>query len=426
MGAALEPLTFAVLGAGNRGANVFAAALARRPALARVVAVADPDPERRERLAERHAVPAAQRFSGWEALLDGPRRADVLIVATPDALHVAPAEAALARGYHLLLEKPIAPTLGEVLRLQQAAAHAEGTVTVAHVLRHSAFFATLRELVRAGRIGRLIGIDHVENVGHWHFAHSYVRGNWRRQDESSPMILAKACHDLDVLRWIVDAPCEEVASWGDLHWFRRDNAPDGSTDRCLDGCAVERVCPYSAVRIYLERFAGRRGWPNDVLAPDGDPAEVLRALQEGPYGRCVYRSDNDAVDHQVATLRFRGGVTATLTVTAFSEENTRTVHLMGSDGEIRGHMESGVLTLRDFAAGREERIDTGGGPGHRDADEALLHDLVGRLRAGGGEGRTGLRASVESHLMAFAAERSRHQAGRPVSLAELRSDGGPA
>lgn len=411
------PLTVAVIGAGNRGADVYARALGDLGDAARVVAVADPDPARRARLADRHGVPADGRFDGASSLLARERLADLAIVATPDAHHVEPAVGALRRGYHLLLEKPIAPDPGGVGAIARAAADAPGSVTVAHVLRHAAFFRTVRDLVADGRVGRPIGIDHVENVGHWHFAHSYVRGAWRREDHASPMILAKACHDLDLLRWLADAPCEEVFSRGERRWFRAENAPEGAPERCTDGCPVEERCPFSAPRIYLQRFAGRDDWPRSVVA-HGDDAAVRAALASGPFGRCVYRCDNDVADHQVATLRFASGLTATLTVTAFSEENTRTVRIFGSHGEIAGHLESGRIVLRDFASGREERIEAGSADGHAEADRALVRDLVARLRGGAGPGATDLAASIDSHLMAFAAERSRREGGpvRPEAL----------
>ncbi len=413
-----DPLTIAVIGAGHRGAEVYGRALLELADAARVVAVADPDPVRRTRMAERHGVPADGRFDGWASLLAGPKRAELAIVATPDALHVEPAVAALRRGYHLLLEKPIAPDADGVRAVARAAQDAPGSVTVAHVLRHAGFFRTLKEMLAEGRIGRPIGIDHVENVGHWHFAHSYVRGPWRREAEAAPLILAKACHDLDVLRWLADAPCEEVVSRGERHWFRSENAPEGAPEHCLDGCPVEASCPYSAPRIYLERFAGLRDWPRTVLAPDGDDEAVREALRDGPFGRCVYRCDNDVADHQLALLRFEGGLAATLTVTAFSEENTRTVRIFGSHGELSGHLESGRVVWRDFASRREELFDAGPAEGHAAADRELLFDLVGRLRSGGGPGPTALAASIDSHLMAFAAERSRREGGpvRPSTL----------
>lgn len=416
-----EPVTLALIGAGNRGADIYGGYIRRADPDARITAVADPDPVRRERAAAAHGVAPERAFSSWQELLGRGRIADALIIATPDALHVEPAKAALALGYDILLEKPIAPTLAGVLELAEAARDAPGRITVAHVLRHARFFETLKRLLDDGRIGQLAHVQHTENIGHWHFAHSYVRGNWRREAEASPMILAKACHDLDVLRWLVGRPCERVASYGGLRHFRRENAPAGSTDRCTGGCAVERVCPYSAIRIYLERFEARPTWPNTVLTPEPDPASLLEALREGPYGRCVYRSDNDVADHQTVSLRFEGGVAASLTVSAFTEENTRTLHLMGSHGEIHGHMDRGELILHDFAHGTRETIEVPvTAEGHLEADEGLMRDFLARLRGGAtGPAPTDLEASIESHLMAFAAERARGQ-GVGVELRALR------
>lgn len=414
------PVTIAVVGAGNRGADVYARHLADLPGATRIVAVAEPDPGRRDRLAERHGVPPEARFDGWEALLARPRLADALVLATPDALHLGPAREALRRGYHLLLEKPIAPTLGEVNALAEAARGTDATVTVAHVLRYTPFFGAIARLLDKGRIGDLVSIQHTESIGHWHFAHSYVRGNWRREADASPMILAKACHDLDLLRWLVGRPCRSVASYGGLRHFRAEQAPDGSTERCTGGCAVERTCPYSAVRIYLERFAGERGWPNSVVTPDPTPERIHEALDTGPYGRCVYRCDNDVADHQVVALDFDGGVAATLTVAAFTEANTRTIHLMGTHGEIHGHMSRGEIVLHDFAHGTREvlHVDAGDDP-HGGGDAGIVRDFVARLRGQRtGRAATDLATSIESHRMAFAAERSRHE-GRVVELASL-------
>lgn len=417
-----EPVTVALLGAGNRGADVYGEHLARLPGGARIVALAEPDPLRRARAAARHGVAPERTFASWTELLAGGRLADALIVATPDALHLAPTKAALALGYHCLLEKPIAPTLAEVLELAEAARALPGRVTVAHVLRHARFFRTLKELLDAGRIGELMNVQHTENIGHWHFAHSYVRGNWRREADASPMILAKACHDLDLLRWLVGRPCERVSSYGGLRHFRPENAPAGSTERCLDGCAVERTCPYSAPRIYLERFGAEPRWPNTVVTPEPDPERLLAALRAGPYGRCVYRCDNDVADQQTVALQFQGGVSAALTVSAFTEANTRTVHLMGSHGEIRGHMERGELIVHDFVRGSRETLALPvTGAGHGEADEELLRDFIGRLRGGsGGPALTDLEASIDSHLMAFAAERARRE-GVGVELDALRN-----
>lgn len=411
------PLTVAIIGAGNRGANVYARWFSQLQPRVQIVAVAEPDPVRRELFAARHQLATEYVFTDWRELLSHGRLADALVIATPDQLHVEPAVAALELGYHLLLEKPIAPTAAGVRAIAAAAGRSSGSVTVAHVLRYGPFFSTIKRLLTEGEIGELVNIQHTENIGYWHFAHSYVRGNWRREDESSSMILAKACHDLDLLRWLVGRPCTSVASFGSLKHFRRENAPGGSTARCLDGCAVERNCPYSAVRFYLDGFDGQDRWPHNVVSPQPTSASLRQALETGPYGRCVYRSDNDVADNQVVALEFEEQVTATLTVTAFSADNTRTVHLQGTHGEIRGHLGDGLITLSDFRTGRQQRIEvTSDSRGHQVEDEALVRDFVARLSGQRtGPALTSLAASLESHELAFAAEESRRR-GQVVQL----------
>lgn len=413
-------VTLALIGAGNRGADTYAHHITENGLPARFTAVAEPDPLRREIFSRQHGIPPENSFGSWEELLEKPRLADGLIIATPDGAHVGPALLALKRGYRILLEKPIAPDWAGVRELARAARNTPGSITVAHVLRHSAFFSTLKSLLLAGRIGTLMQIEHTENIGYWHFAHSFVRGNWRREDETSPMILAKACHDLDIIRWLADSDCTELGSWGGLRHFREENAPPGSTLRCTDGCAVERECPYSAIRIYLERFEGQRDWPNSVLTPDPTPANIRRALEDGPYGRCVYRSDNDVADHQSLALGFANGVTATLTVSAFTGDVTRDIKLFGSHGEIRGRMNAGEISVTDFRERTTETIRVAeSGDGHAEADSGLIADFVGRLQGGAaGPALTDLNVSIESHAMAFAAERSRHS-GRTVAVGDF-------
>ncbi|MEX2501828.1 MAG: Gfo/Idh/MocA family oxidoreductase, partial [Trueperaceae bacterium] len=400
----VDPVRVVLIGAGQRGADTYGRAVTEAgPNIARVVAVAEPDATRRDRAAGRFGLAPEHRFASWEALLAtvpaeppaGGAAPGLAVIATPDHAHVAPAVAALRAGWHLLLEKPIAPDADGVRTVETAAREASGSVTVAHVLRHAPFFTALKRLLTQGAIGRAIGMDHVENVGFWHFAHAYVRGHWRRSDRAAPMLLAKACHDLDLLRWLADAPCDRVHSEGALRWFRPEHAPAGAPERCSDGCPVQAACPFDAERIYLRRFAGDAGWPRSVLAGDldGDDAAVADALTSGPYGRCVYRCDNDVCDHQTVTATFANGFVATLTVTAFSEENTRTVRIFGTHGEIEGHLGTGRIALHEFASGTTVRHDVAPADGHADADRALLLDLLGRLRDGSGPGPTALATS---------------------------------
>lgn len=415
------PVTLAVIGAGNRGGEAYAGWCLKHPDRARVVAVADPRAERREAVGDRHAIPPGRRYASWEELLGQPRLADGVIIATPDRMHVEPALRAMELGYDILLEKPIAPTREELLRVARAAEHLlrerGGSVTVAHVLRYTPFFSTLKRLLDQGRIGRLVSVQYTENVGYWHFAHSYVRGNWRREETSSPMILAKSCHDMDMIRWLVGSPWSRIASFGSLLHFRPENAPQGAPERCTDGCPASEHCPFDAVRFYVENLAGWDGWPVSVITGDLTREGRLKALREGPYGRCVYRCDNDVVDHQVAAIEFEGGVTAAFTVSGFTEENTRTLKLMGTRGEIRGHLEKGEIEVRSFLpAGAKgaghERVQVQPGAGHAGGDEGLMEAFVRRLAARR-EGRvpeealTSLDESLESHMMAFAAEEAR-------------------
>lgn len=414
------PARLALIGAGQRGTEAYGAISLARPDVARFVAVAEPNAPRRGRFAAAHEIGPRAAFARWEDLLDvvgAPGVIDGIVIATPDRSHVDPTVAALARNLHVLLEKPIAPTPEGVEAIARAAESSAGALTVAHPLRYTEFFATIAALLADGAIGRLVEIDHLENVSWWHFAHSFVRGNWRRSDLASPLILAKACHDLDVVRWLAAAPCTSVASFGSLSHFRPEEAPTGAPDHCLDGCPVAESCPFYAPRFYLP-LVSRGGWPVSVVTSEPGEAALLEALRTGPYGRCVYRADNDVADHQGTVLEFANGVVATLTVTAFTAENTRSVKLMGTRGEIRGHMERGEIEVRRFVDGRgmdvppAETITVETGSGHAGGDVRLVEAFASRVvaaRAGvpGGESPTSLAVSLDSHRMAFAAERSR-------------------
>ena len=422
--------TVAICGCGSRGLDAYAPYAKEHPERMRVVAGADLRPERLEKLREEYGVAPEMCFSSDEALLAQPRLADVMIVATQDRTHVKNALAALDRGYHVLLEKPISPDLAECIALREKAAETGRAVVVCHVLRYTRFYAALHELLDRGAVGKVQTIDATENVAFWHFAHSFVRGNWRREDETSPMILAKCCHDMDLFRWLAGQRCLAVQSFGSLDWFRRENAPAGSAERCLD-CPVSEKCLYDARRLYLtdphcgyERV--KDGWPVNVVATDPDPDKLLAALRTGPYGRCVYRCDNDVADHQTVNMLFETGVTGSFTVSAFTDRCYRTVKITGTAGQIEGDMGENRLRLLPFG-GPEQIIDlneSGGAfSGHGGGDYGLLDGLFDLLEAGRVDGLTSVEASVESHVMALAAEWSRSHGGQTVTLAEFEERG---
>ncbi len=416
-----RPVTIAVVGAGSRG-RTFSSFAEQYPDRARVVAVADPRTERRDALADRLGVESARRYDDWRELAALGRLADAVVVTTPDREHVGPARRFAELGYHILLEKPIAPTRAECVEVIDAVEKAGVILAVCHVLRYTPYTDAVRHAVEQGRLGRLVGIDHLEPVGWWHFAHSYVRGNWRRSDESGPSVLTKCCHDLDWLRYVVGRPAVAVSNQGGLRHFNSANRPAGAADRCLD-CAVEPDCPYSAVRLYLGCLGDpqRERWPLSIVTTDLTEQGVRQALRDGPYGRCVYACDNDVADHQVVTIDFEGGVTATLTMSAFTPFARRRTQIMGTRGFLDGDGER--LTFTDFVTGQVESIDpVGGGAdaggGHDGGDFGVIGAFVDAVAAGNPSLiRSGPHESLESHLMAFAAERSR-LTGVPVPVWE--------
>jgi predicted dehydrogenase len=408
----MAQVTLAVVGAGNRGTGYARAAVAE--GRARVVAVAEPDPVRRAAFIAEFAVPADGVFASWEELAAAGRIADAVIISTRDRLHTEPAVAFLGLGWHVLLEKPMAPDATESRQIA-AAARAAGTVFgVCHVLRYTPYTKALKQILADGTIGRIVGVQHLEPVGWWHQAHSYVRGNWRRQDESGPMLLTKSCHDIDWLMYVVDRPVRRVASFGSLTHFRRENRPDGAADRCLD-CAVESSCPYSAVRLYFGCLDSpeRMFWPLSTITADLTEVGVRTALRDGPYGRCVYDCDNDVVDNQVVNLEFEGGVTASFTMTAFTPLEHRQTRIFGTHGSVEG---DGVrLTITDFRDGSVRTVDTTAGldgsaaSGHGGGDAGLIDAFLAAVAAGDPSLiSSNADDSLAGHLVVWAAEQARH------------------
>ncbi|MCO1658652.1 Gfo/Idh/MocA family protein [Pseudonocardia humida] len=406
-----RPVRFAVVGAGSRG---YGHSARIEQAGGTVVAVAEPDPRRRAILAERFGVDA--RFPGWRELADAaPADVDAVVVATQDADHADPVERFAALGLDILCEKPMAPTEADAVRMAEAVERAGVLFAVCHSLRYTDYTRALVDLVASGRIGRVVSVQHLEPVGWWHFAHSYVRGNWRREDESSSLLMAKCCHDLDWLGHVIGSHPTSVASFGRLSHFRPENRPPGAGTRCTD-CAVEPDCSYSALRLYPSRLgeSGWDRWPLAVLTPTPTAETVRAALEEGPYGRCVYDCDNDVVDHQVVALDYANGVTATHTVTAFTDMGNRRTRIFGTDGCIDG--DGASLTVHDFRRGPRAPVQVLT-PGETDFDPVSAHsdgdrNLVAAFVTACATRDpapilSGPHESVGSHRIVWAAERAR-------------------
>jgi predicted dehydrogenase len=407
-----RPLRLAIIGAGSRGLTYGREAVATGMAV--VTALAEPRPDRRAAAATEFGVSGEWSVGDWAELATRPDLdVDAVVVATPDRQHTAPALAFLARRLPLLLEKPMAPSEDEARQIVAAAERADVVVCVAHVLRYSAYTTTIKSTLAAGAIGEVVAVEHLEPVGWWHFAHSYVRGNWRREDESSPMLLAKCCHDVDWLSFVVDRPAVRVSSFGSLTHFVPANKPAGAGSRCLD-CTVEPECPYSARRIYLDHVdePGAQRWPLSILAVEVNRETITEALRVGPYGRCVYDCDNDVVDHQVVNIEYAGGVTASLTMTAFTPMGFRKTRIFGTRGMLEG--DGYAVNVFDFVTGRTTLVqvvdpsDPLAGEGHLGADAALTRSFLAAVRERDPSRiLTSPRVSLHTHAVVWAAERSR-------------------
>lgn len=401
----MKPITAVVLGAGSRGCS-YSGYAKEYPEELQIVAVAEPRADRRNLLAEQLHIPESNRFASWQELLARPRMADCVFVCTMDDDHTAPAVKAMELGYHVLLEKPMSNTEAECRLIADTASRTGRALAVCHVLRYTPFYMTLKNLIEQGQVGEVTVINQIENVGYWHQAHSFVRGNWRTVRETSPMILQKSCHDMDILLWLMGKDCRRVQSFGSLRHFTPENAPKGAPERCLDGCPHTERCPYYAPALYMDMH--RTSWPVDVITTDLSEAGRRKALEEGPYGRCVYRCDNDVVDRQVVNLEFEGGAVATFTMTGFSADFSRQLKIFGTEGQITADMGTNQIVLHRFGEEKQTVPVDAARSGHGGGDYGILRDFLHVLRHGG-ESRTSANVSLQSHLICFAAEKSRKE-----------------
>lgn len=409
-----------MIGAGNRATWSYGPYALQHPDEIQFIAVAEPDAERRARFASYHDIPPEMQFASWEELVARPQLARAAINCTQDRTHHASTLALLRAGYDVLLEKPIAPTRAECVELVETAERLGRTLQICHVLRFTAFFSALYDVVTSGRLGRIITIDHRENVSYWHMSHSFVRGNWRNEARATPMILAKCCHDLDILVWVMQQRVKRLSSFGALTHYRPESAPVGAPARCTDGCPIEASCPWYAPRLYdadihrrsqLEPFR-----PHGFMLTAADmfntsPEERWEKLKTSPYGRCVYHCDNDVVDHQTLNLEFEDGATCTFTMHGHSDREGRTLRWDGTRATLYGDFSDGrphTLRIVEHGSAREEVIQpSADGSGHGGGDFGLMRDFVKALRGEATKHQTTARVSLESHLLAFAAEEAR-------------------
>ena len=413
----MKQYTFITIGAGSRGTS-YTTEMMKMPEKYKLVGMADPMGERRKAFMRDFGLAADQCYAGFEEILAKPRMADFAIIATLDHMHYEPAMKAIELGYNLLLEKPVANTEKECIDIANAAKAKGVKVLVCHVLRYTPFYKRVKSLVKSGIIGEVMSVDQVEAIGDVHFSHSYVRGNWHNTKTSAPMLLAKSCHDLDVIQWLVDKPCKKVSSFGDLTYFTAKNAPEGAPESCVDGnCPYRENCIYNCHKIYVEDdfpiwkkiFLSIHATKEDYTAE-----ELRQLLRETTYGKCVFHSDNDVLDHQVVNMQFEGGVTATLNVNAFNRGG-RFTRVYGTKGELFAFFSDKEINVRTFADRRkftvpvEEATSESIAGGHGGGDAGISADMYNFLAGNEIElGASEIGISVYNHLIGYAAEEARH------------------
>lgn len=414
--------TVAIIGCGSRGCGAYGGNMMRLKDMYKIVALCDKNPQMLEIAKKKLQVSAENAFLSEDKFFEK-KRADILVIATQDRQHVRMCIKAFDLGYTVLLEKPITPVKQELYDLLDAQKKTNGKALVCHVLRYAPTALKVKQLLDSGVIGKLIMMESLEQVAYWHQAHAFVRGNWRNEEETSPMILAKCCHDMDLIQYYAGTRCSSVYSSGDLRYFNKKNQPAGAADRCAE-CRYINDCTYSAENLYIRKWkeAGcpEDLWPQDVVQPNIPLTEesLRQAYKNGPYGRCVFACDNDVVDNQSLIMNFENGIRAVHTMTAFTNFGGRKETFHGTLGEIEYNgslgdtRAGGVMRLSVF--GKETKYFTDeelsykikDDFGHGGGDYGILLNLY-NLACGKEEATTSLEESVESHLMALAAEESR-------------------
>jgi len=415
----------AIIGCGARGKDVYAKIQYKIPEMMEIVVAVDSDSKKLEEMREEYNIPAEMCFKDADEFLNGDKVADVVFICTLDRLHYKYAIKAMKKGYDLLLEKPISPNMRECVEIERTAQKYKSKVLICHVLRYTPFYRKIKDLIDDGVVGNVVSIQAIEPVSYWHQAHSFVRGNWRNKEETSPMILQKCCHDMDILLWLCQKKCIRLSSFGSLYLFKESNAPKGATERCTDGCPHSDTCPYYAPNYYVTQLKnGNDGWPINLLNSHPTEENIIEALRTGPYGKCVYRCDNNVVDHQVVNLELEGGITVNFTMCAFTKDSYRRLCIMGTMGEISADMENNRIYVKPFVGSKYE-IDVNtlsdDFSGHGGGDVQMVKDLAELIIHGvcNNKSLTSIEQSMESHYVAFAAEESRINNGKVIEMDEF-------
>ncbi|KAL7419291.1 hypothetical protein Q5752_006128 [Cryptotrichosporon argae] len=415
-----------IVGAGGRG-QVYASYALAHPDEARVVGVAEPRAHRRKVLSRAHHIPAENQWEDWKELVARGRVADAVVIGVLDALHAPLVTAFAAQGYHILCEKPMATTIDDCVKMvREVQAAGDIVFGIGHVLRYSPYNQAVKAVIDSGALGEIVNIQHMEPVGNQHFAHSFVRGNWKNEDATSFALMTKSCHDIDILNFYLSGlKPAKVSSFGSLHLFKPSKKPAaaGSAHRCLE-CAYEPSCAWSAKKVYVDALDQPKSekWARTFVDKDVlDIESVLDELKTSPYGVCVYEAGNDVVDHQVVNIEYENGVTASMTMSAFSERICeRITVIQGTKGELVGDMTT--FTIFDFLTRTSTKHEPPVLPGGHGGSDTGFSQAFWSACHKNDQARLGVTPEdiLDSHLLVFAAEQARLES-RVIDYAEFKT-----
>lgn len=418
--------TVSVIGLGNRGTEYMGFLKAFHSKKVKLYALCDIRQQALDDIAPKFGIPKDRQFISPEDFFSKGVISDALIISTQDASHYEITKAALNTGYkYILLEKPVSGNKNEYTELRDLAEEKGALLIICHVLRYSNYYKKIKEIISSGKIGEIVSVNHTENVGYFHFAHSFVRGNWRDEFTSTPSILAKCCHDIDLIAWFIDSPCKTVSSVGGIRYFKKECAPDGATESCMGGCKVKKDCPYDAEKLYITDPFYKAKFIKHMKRTltgkaENNKEDIVNAIKYGDYGKCVFLNDNNVCDHQLVTMTFENGAVAVLNMNGFSDKMFRECHIVGTKGELIGY--GTKLEMRIFGK-NATTVHTGSlnVSGHVEGDIRLVAGFVELIC---GERKdlkdiTTIDATVISHDIAIASEISRKNGGRVVELSEI-------
>lgn len=412
-----------VIGLGNRGSEYMGFLKSFHSKKVELDSICDISVQALEDIGKQFKIPKNRQYNSTKEFFSKGVISDALIIATQDASHYEITKEALLTGYKfIMLEKPVSGKKEEYIELRDLAKEKNAMIIVCHVLRYSNYYKKIKSIIATGTIGDIVSINHTENVGYFHFAHSFVRGNWHDEFTSTPSILAKCCHDIDLISWFMNSPCKAVSSTGGLKYFNSDNAPFGATSTCMGGCKSKKACPYDAERLYIKDPFYKAKFIKYMKRTltgkmKNSKADIVDAIKNGDYGKCVFLNDNNVCDHQIVNMQFENGAIAVLNMNGLSDKMFRESHIVGTKGELIGR--GTKLEMRIFG-GKTGNVFTGSPAisGHVEGD---IRTVSGFVKLICGEltdfsDLTTIEATVESHDIALAAEISRKNGGNLVTL----------